>query len=374
MPKNILISVCGLTPQVITETLYALSVQQKNKIKIDEIYIVTTVEGREAIKGKHPLGPKVSLKSQLKVMCAFYKIPLPAFEETNKYIKIAKEESIELPDVRTNKDNQLFPNFVSAFIKEMTAHKDNTLYCSLAGGRKTMSTYMGFAMSLFGRENDKLLHVLASAEFEKTREFFPKNKKDKNAIVLSEVPFVKLRKIISDEFDFENVTYNELIETTQKQVKSLSAGTLIINVKRRTFRYGEKETGTIEPLPFSVYTYLAKCKIEDKEDTNISHITGKEAAKEIFNIFCKSKQSNREDYIKDFKVNLSPGERNKKRWWDSGIEAGRYRTEKSNIENIIKGLIGDEEFSYQFIIATEKIYGNSRYYIPANKKRLQIIE
>lgn len=44
--KNILLAVCGLTPQVITETLYALHQDQR---KVDAIHVITTRNGKEKI-------------------------------------------------------------------------------------------------------------------------------------------------------------------------------------------------------------------------------------------------------------------------------------------------------------------------------------
>ena len=44
--KNILLAVTGLSPQVITETLFAL---HQNNQRVDEIHIITTREGKECI-------------------------------------------------------------------------------------------------------------------------------------------------------------------------------------------------------------------------------------------------------------------------------------------------------------------------------------
>jgi CRISPR-associated protein (TIGR02584 family) len=44
--KNILLAVTGLSPQVITETLYAL---HQNNRKVDRIHVITTREGKERI-------------------------------------------------------------------------------------------------------------------------------------------------------------------------------------------------------------------------------------------------------------------------------------------------------------------------------------
>ncbi len=44
--KTILLAVCGLSPQVITETLYAL--HQSNRY-VDTIHVITTRDGKEKI-------------------------------------------------------------------------------------------------------------------------------------------------------------------------------------------------------------------------------------------------------------------------------------------------------------------------------------
>ncbi|HEY8485771.1 MAG TPA: CRISPR-associated ring nuclease Csm6 [Limnochordales bacterium] len=43
---------------------------------------------------------------------------------------------------------------------------------SLAGGRKTMSTYLAMVLQFYGRPGDELLHVLVPAPFESHPEFF----------------------------------------------------------------------------------------------------------------------------------------------------------------------------------------------------------
>ena len=50
--KNILLAVVGLSPQVVTETLYALHQQGRG---VDAIHLITTREGKEAILSLYPL-------------------------------------------------------------------------------------------------------------------------------------------------------------------------------------------------------------------------------------------------------------------------------------------------------------------------------
>jgi CRISPR-associated protein (TIGR02584 family) len=47
MKRNILLCVAGMTPQIITETLFALT--QTQKAKIDEVQVITTLDGRDEV-------------------------------------------------------------------------------------------------------------------------------------------------------------------------------------------------------------------------------------------------------------------------------------------------------------------------------------
>lgn len=46
-PRHLLLCVAGLTPQIITETLYALT--QKRGERVDEVRVITTTGGRDRI-------------------------------------------------------------------------------------------------------------------------------------------------------------------------------------------------------------------------------------------------------------------------------------------------------------------------------------
>ena len=56
--------------------------------------------------------------------------------------------------------------------QKFTLDDDTQLMVSIAGGRKTMGYYAGYALTLFGRHQDQLSHVLVSEEFEGNRDFF----------------------------------------------------------------------------------------------------------------------------------------------------------------------------------------------------------
>lgn len=262
--KNILICVTGLTPQVVTETLYCLSVQQ-NKI-INELFIITTSRGRNVILGIDDKIKLPPLVNELKEMCKHYKIKMPQFEMNDKHIIVAKSQSIEISDVRNDKHNQLFPNKICEFINEKTKDKENTLFCSISGGRKSMSVDIAFAISLFGRENDKLLHVLTHEDNE-FQGFYPKNKKEDKELELSELPFVRLRSLLAKQTTSKNFykkKFTDIVSFTQTELKTL-VNRLVLSERESSFTYGEFGPVRLEPAEIKLYKYILSKKLSGNE-------------------------------------------------------------------------------------------------------------
>ena len=362
MYKNILICVSGLTTQIVTETLYCLTVQRK--ITIDEIYILTTVRGRNVILGKDKAAgtPKSKLKDEIVNLSKKYKIKIPLFEENSDHIIVAKEESIELSDIRTDRQNKLFPNKACDFIRQKSSDPENILYCSISGGRKTMSVHMAFALNLFGREKDKLLHVLTSEENE-FKGFYPVNKKEDKQLELSEIPFIRLRSLISrDGKDdaFFNLKYSQLVELTQKQLKSVSdERKLILLINEKTIKYGSEKI-KLEPIEFVLYYMFIEAALENQSKYKINFIISKEFAGKV------------EAFIKENYSYYYFNEEAKKTWWKNGFSAENIRTRRTKINSKIQSLIKEPDLIEEFQIKSIKNYGETAYYIPAAKSKIKI--
>ena len=361
--KNILVCVSGLTPQIITETLYCLNV--KKKIQVDELYILTTARGRDVILGldKSSSTPKSPLKKEIHELCEFYKIKKPKFENNDEHIIVAKEESIELYDVRTDKDNILFPNKVMDFIRKLTADDKKRIFCSISGGRKTMSVHLAFALSIFGRSEDKLYHILTSEENE-FKDFYPKTKKDGDLLEMAEIPFVRLRTILGKELkeDILNFyTYDQIVKETQKSVRLLSAQyELIIDIRRRELKFKNNKI-TLEPMEFAFYYFFVDEKIKGNSKINIYQITSSETAK----IICDFLFENYRYYY----LNSEKREKLIK----SGIGAEIFRSKRSKINKKIEELINDKDLNDEFIIKSERIYADTHYFINADINKFKII-
>ena len=204
-PKRILLAVSGLSPQILTETLYGLTVASHTPFIPTDIHLITTIEGAHRAKldllheetGKFP------------AFCKEYQMPEIEFDENNIHV-IADQYGKLLDDIRDPAQNEAAADFITRLVSKLTKDPDAALHVSIAGGRKTMGYYLGYALSLFGRDQDRLSHVLVSDGYEGHPDFYYPGKKSRviytrdnrpldtqeAKISLAEIPFVRLRSDI----------------------------------------------------------------------------------------------------------------------------------------------------------------------------------
>lgn len=200
MNQTRLLAVTGLTPQVVTETLYALHAQGERLPA--EIHILTTAEGHQRAK--------LTLLNDgwLTRFYEDYRLPMPAFDQGHIHV-LQQADGSPLTDIRSQADNQAMADGITEWIRTFTADSDTALYVSIAGGRKTMGFYAGYALSLYGRHQDRLSHVLVSADYESHPQFYyptpysrviyandagRKPLDTQNAeVILADIAFVRLR-------------------------------------------------------------------------------------------------------------------------------------------------------------------------------------
>lgn len=129
--KEVLIFVAGATPQIITETIYAL-IHQETPVYPDEIHVITTSHGKKLIK------ENLFDKGRFKEFCKEFRIRENILNE-NSIVVVKDHKDNSLEDIRQGKDNESLGDFITNFIRAMAKDDKTRLHCSLAGGRKTMS-------------------------------------------------------------------------------------------------------------------------------------------------------------------------------------------------------------------------------------------
>ena len=271
---QILIAVLGMTPQLLTETLYALL--QAGQPLPDRIRIVTTTFGRRGVAAL--LGEQ----GQIAAFAREYEL-LAWWQRIAEHIavRVPAAHGVELEDVDTLARGLAMHALI---FQEVAAACDDPAACvhvSLAGGRKTMSFIAGQALSIFGRRQDRLSHVLLNPKLETQPKFFfpprvpvqfelarpappppaaPETINTADARVqLAEVAFVrlraKLRKVSAEELLDPDLLIHSMQAQIQPRLKLLS-------LKRRTARFLDTDF-TLSEANFATLLQLAEAHAKD---------------------------------------------------------------------------------------------------------------
>ncbi|WP_028325146.1 CRISPR-associated ring nuclease Csm6 [Desulfatirhabdium butyrativorans] len=164
--KGILLAVSGLSPQVITETLYALHQSDRS---VDAIHIITTGIGKERIFGTLMAGATGIFYQYLRD----YQIDPASIDFGDHTIHVLhRENGSEIRDIETQEDNEALLAECLKWAHHFTRDPDTAVYFSIAGGRKTMSACLTLAAQFYARSWDRLYHVLVPPIFESSPEFY----------------------------------------------------------------------------------------------------------------------------------------------------------------------------------------------------------
>ncbi|NMC93801.1 MAG: TIGR02584 family CRISPR-associated protein [Syntrophorhabdus sp.] len=377
--KEVLILVVGTTPQIVTETIYGL-VKQKPPIKPEEIFIITTSVGKATTRAR-------LLQSNL--FQTFVKeYGLGQLDIPEDHFIIARNSCGNgLPDITDEMESEIMGDLITSFIRTLTEDQKIRLHCSIAGGRKTMSFYMGAALQLFGRPWDRLYHVLVSPEFESNPEFFYKPKRNRiittrlpdgtikklntrdATIRLAELPFIRLR----DKLSLQGMNFKELVKEGQNKIDTATfQPELDIDLSARTVRIGNRLIEMI-PVQLMVYTALLRQKIQacvhpDRpycyECTDCFLVLQDLLARPTL-----EKMS--EDYRRMYRENPFRAEELKAKWQDR-IGTETLRQNISKISRTIREQLPEEALWPLYTISTVKKYAGTKYGIRVEKGKISI--
>lgn len=249
--KNILFLVTGMTPQIITETVWALACDPENEEQWvpDEIHAMSTEDGLNQIR-KRLFEDGIFAQMQQ---------DYPQLEHvqfgTKQLHDVANVNGQNINDLKGQADNEPAADAICAIVRNFTEQSNLNLHVSISGGRKTMGFYAGYALSLYGRAQDRMSHVLVEDKFESVNDFFyptpsthfVTNRSGKvldakdAKIWLASIPFVRMQYAIKDKHQLKqgkdsfsqvvnkiNESFNEITVTLR-----LHDQTLIVNHDER---------------------------------------------------------------------------------------------------------------------------------------------
>ncbi|MER2527624.1 MAG: CRISPR-associated ring nuclease Csm6 [Candidatus Competibacter denitrificans] len=268
-PRRILLCVAGLSPQIVTETLHALTVPGEPRFVPTEIHLLTTAEGAERAR--------LTLLSEepgwFHRLRRDYGLPDIDFRLDHIHILHAADGR-PLVDIREVADNEAIADAITNTVRELTADPDSAVHASIAGGRKTMGFYLGYALSLFGRPQDRLSHVLVSSPFESNPNFFypapvsrvifatgPDQRPldaSSATVMLADIPFVRLRDGLHESLLQAGVSFSEVVRQAQR---NLAAPSLTLDVATCRIRCGETIV-RLTPISFAWLAWFVRRVLE----------------------------------------------------------------------------------------------------------------
>ena len=224
--SRLLVVATGLSPQIVTETLYALAIQQKPGFVPTEVRLITTEEGAQRAQFSllHPDA------GHFHRLCTDYGLPKMTFGVEQIHVLDSAQGS-PLQDIRSPQDNTRAADAITEIVRGLTQDKEAALHASIAGGRKTMGFYLGYALSLYGRQQDRLSHVLVNAPYESHKDFYYPTPKStlihddsrrrhydaQNAkVTLAEIPFVRLREGLDRALMEGRTSFSTAVKAAQR--------------------------------------------------------------------------------------------------------------------------------------------------------------
>jgi len=258
MKKHILFSVAGMTPQIITETLFGL-LQQNPPVTAGEIHILTTSRGRD---GNPPYAPGINTlatagnDSQINKFNRTYNTQWEIREDWIEIIQDANGK--QLADLRTSLDNETAANQIIERVHSWTKNPDIILHASVAGGRKTMGLFLTQAMSWYARPQDDLSHVLVDDSFEQARLYFPdpNNPQHQNVVDFASLPFVRMSGLMPKLLDNAN-SYTDKMQLSQLFIDDMAKRSkLTLDLTNNTLSLNDYKLLDLSPMSTALYLFL----------------------------------------------------------------------------------------------------------------------
>ena len=383
MYREVLVFVIGTTPQIITETLYVLTQEFEPPVFPEKIHIITTSNGKQKIEDE------LIGRGHLSALCKEFGLPELTLSEDS--IHVIKGEGGELlEDIRETSHNETVGDFIANFIREKALDMNARLHCSLAGGRKTMSFYLGLALQLFGRPWDRLYHVLVTPEFESHPEFYYKPREDKilelrdsdgrviqelhtgdAQISLAELPFIRLK----EKIPLDGKGFKELVREGQNEINIATIQPpLRVDLSEKVVYVGPIGIDMV-PMQIVLYVNFLRRKVEGCPFPDRPYCLD---CMECFPYLGDlSKKKTLDEMVNDYQRAYGPSSgrvEEFRRHWEmrGGVDQDTLRQNISKINKTLKENIEDQTLWPFFTITPVGKHGSKRYGVRVEKEKILI--
>ena len=377
--REILVFVAGSTPQVITETIQALVCQQPPIIP-DRIHIVTTAANKKLIT------TKLTDDGILADLCREYEMPELELHEDD-FLVLRDRQGYEIKDLWTIEENEAAADQIVSFLRKLAANPGTRLHCSLAGGRKTMSYFMGLAFQLVARQWDRLYHVMVSPDFEKNADFFYKPRiatsinaryldgsiktlnTDDAQVSLIQLPLIYLR----DKLLPTGEGVREMVAEGQRTIDSSAVQLpVLVNLTERTLYIGDTLI-ELPPTQLTIYTAFLRlkyvtCKLNSRDVCHECSVCFVPLAEMTEPPFIEAMA---DDYQQIYGGDPLKREELIDKWLRA-LDSGNLRQQISKINKTIKDELNDETLQPLYLISCNRKWAGSRYGVRVEKGKISI--
>jgi len=238
MDETVLVAVVGISPAILTETVWALA-HEKSPTLPDKIVVLTTTTGKVCLEREMFIAAKGLPSGWQRLVSSLSEEGFDVegklqFGLADYHIRLfpSKNRMRNVEDITSFEDNAAAADMILDTLRGFTEQPNTRVLASIAGGRKTMGALMMSCMSLLGREQDRVLHVLVNPPFDSPLSppfLFPEIKvkyqtrdgkvvKEKPKVDLVDVPFVRMRGWYESIFKSPPPSYLALVNGIQKEM------------------------------------------------------------------------------------------------------------------------------------------------------------
>lgn len=271
--QTVLLSLVGTAPAVLSETVWALATQDEPVVP-ERVIAMTTSTGAEKIKEK--LFKDGHWKQMLEDLEG-RGVPVGGklrFGPIADSIRVFPDasRSRELDDIRSAEDNEAVAEFFMETIRSFVENDSVRMIVSIAGGRKTTSALLYSVMSLLGRAEDQIQHILVEEHWTFQPDFiYPGcqgvfiDQETGNSLSSSDaelqvvdVPFVPLRYLFERDLQRSAGSFRELINQVRAQTLNVADDLDVQLLTDSGEFYVSGRAVSLSPNEFLLYLYFAR--------------------------------------------------------------------------------------------------------------------
>lgn len=347
--KKILLAVTGMSPAIVTETLYALATRETPWIP-DEVHLLSTS------KGCNNARLQLLHKDQavFQKFCEEYIPESHSIRFDESCLHTFTRDGVELDDIHNLEDSSFVADEIARFVFEMTQEKNSEIHASIAGGRKTMGFLLGYSMSLYGRSQDRLSHVLVSEGYETNPNFYYPTKTSKviydkqnkpldtslAKVMLAEIPILHLRNRLPKAMKEKPANFSDLVAVLNSNLEEPKIEIDVAYDEEKRADVATIKCHGVEvkmtPVNAGFYLFLSR-KARDGKDVDLEDLSADEflAIKDFGQDYIKREET-RDENLKQF-----TNDKSLKKFFDDR----RNEIKNTLLEKL--GLIGEEKYLIQ---------------------------